>query len=49
MNLTNGYWYTYGVQVTPTRIAWFVDGVPGRLRTDLRPCRGIPLTLRLHL
>ena len=26
MNLRNDYWHTYGVEVTPNRISWFVDG-----------------------
>ena len=49
MNLTNGYWHTYGVQVTPTRIAWFVDGVARAVENRPEALSGIPLTLRLQL
>ena len=49
MNLTNNYWHTYGVQVTPKRIAWFVDGVARAVENRPEAISGIPLTLRLQL
>jgi hypothetical protein len=47
--LSNDYWHTYGVEVTPKRISWFMDG---RVRaTERRPqaLSGVPLSLRLQL
>jgi hypothetical protein len=49
MNLTNNYWHTYGVQVGPKRIAWFVDGVARAVENRPEALSGIPLTLRLQL
>jgi hypothetical protein len=49
MNLTNGYWHTYGVEVTPRRIAWFVDGVARAVEKRPEALSRIPLTLRLQL
>ena len=49
MNLTNNYWHTYGVQVTPKRIAWFVDGVARTVENRPEAISGIPLTLRQQL
>lgn len=49
MNLTNGYWHTYAVQVTTKRIAWFVDGVARAVENRPEALSGIPLTLRLQL
>ncbi len=49
MNLTNNYWHTYGVEVTPTRIAWFVDGVARAVENRPEALSGIPLALRLQL
>jgi hypothetical protein len=49
MNLSNNYWHTYGVEVTPKRISWFVDG---KVRaTERRPdaLSGVPLAFRLQL
>jgi len=49
LDLRNDYWNTYGVEVTPKRISWFVNG---QVRaTERRPeaLSGIPLTLRLQL
>lgn len=49
INLSNDYWHTFAVEVTPRRISWFVDG---QVRaTERRPAAlsGIPLTLRLQL
>lgn len=49
MNLTNGYWHTYAVQVTAERIAWFVDGAARAVENRPEALSGIPLTLRLQL
>jgi Glycosyl hydrolases family 16 len=49
MNLTNDYWHTYGVEVRPNRIAWFVDGVARAVENRPEALSGIPLTLRLQL
>ena len=49
MNLSNDYWHTYGVEVTPKRIAWFVDGVARAVENRPEALSGIPLTLRLQL
>ena len=49
LNLTNGYWHTYAVQVTGRRIAWFVDGVARAVDNRPEALSGIPLTLRLQL
>jgi hypothetical protein len=49
MNLTNGYWHTYAVQVGAKRIAWFVDGVARAVENRPEALSGIPLTLRLQL
>ena len=49
LNLTNGYWHTYAVQVTPRRIAWFVDGVARAVENRPEALSGVPLTLRLQL
>jgi Glycosyl hydrolases family 16 len=49
MNLSNDYWHTYAVQVTPKRIAWFVDGVARAVEYRRDAISGIPLTLRLQL
>jgi hypothetical protein len=49
MNLTNNYWHTYGVEVTPTRIAWFVDGVARAVEKRPEALSGVPLALRLQL
>jgi hypothetical protein len=49
MNLSNNYWHTYAVELTPRRISWFVDGKVRR--TERRPAAlsGIRLALRLEL
>jgi Glycosyl hydrolases family 16 len=49
MNLTNDYWHTYGVEVTPNRIAWFVDGVARAVENRPEALSGIRLALRLQL
>lgn len=49
MNLSNDYWHTWAVEVTPRRVSWFVDSKVQR--TEWRPAAtsGVPLTLRLQL
>ena len=49
MDLSDGYWHTYAVQVTTKRIAWFVDGVARAVENRPEALSGIPLTLRLQL
>ena len=49
MNLTNDYWHTYGVEVRPRRIAWFVDGVARAVENRPEALSGVPLALRLQL
>jgi hypothetical protein len=49
MNLSDDYWHTYAVQVTPKRIAWFTDGVARAVENRPAAISGIPLTLRLRL
>jgi hypothetical protein len=49
MNLSNDYWHTWAVEVTPRRVSWFVDGKIRRTETRPAATSGIPLTLRLQL
>ena len=49
MNLSNDYWHTWAVEVTPRRISWFVDGYVQRTETRPAALSGVPLTLRLEL
>lgn len=49
MNLSNNYWHTYGVEVTPKRISWFVDGEVQATERRPEALTGIPLDLRLQL
>lgn len=49
MNLSNDYWHTYGVEVTPKRISWFVDGEVRSTERRTEAMSGIPLALRLQL
>jgi hypothetical protein len=49
MDLSNNYWHTWAVEVTPTRISWFVDGRVERTETRPAALSGVPLTLRLEL
>ena len=49
MNLRNDYWHTYGVEVTPNRISWFVDGEVRSTERRPEALSGIPLAFRLQL
>jgi hypothetical protein len=49
MNLSNNYWHTYAVEVTPKRISWYTDGVVRRTERRPEALSGIPLALRLQL
>jgi len=49
MNLSNDYWHTYGVEVTPRRISWFVDGRVRATERRAAALSGVPLALRLQL
>jgi len=49
MNLSDDYWHTYAVQVTPKRIAWFTDGVARAVENRPGALSGIKLALRLQL
>lgn len=49
VNLSNDYWHTYAVEVTPRRISWFVDGKVRATETRKVALSGVPLTLRLQL
>ena len=49
MNLTDDYWHTYAVEVTPRRISWFVDGRVQATERRQAALSGVPLTLRLEL
>lgn len=49
LNLTNDYWHTYAVEVTPRRISWFVDGQVRATERRKAALSGVPLTLRLQL
>jgi hypothetical protein len=49
LNLSNNYWHTYGVEVTPRRISWFVDGKVRATERRSEALSGIPLALRLEL
>jgi len=47
--LGNDYWHTYGVEVTPRRISWFVDGEVQATERRPEALSGVPLDLRLQL
>lgn len=49
INLSNDYWHTYAVEVTPRRISWFVDGKVRATERRKAALSGVPLTLRLQL
>ncbi|HEX6148598.1 hypothetical protein [Nocardioides sp.] len=49
VNLSNDYWHTYGVEVTPRRISWFVDGKVRATERRDAALSGVPLALRLEL
>jgi hypothetical protein len=49
MNLRNDYWHTYGVEVTPDRISWFVDGAVQATERRPEALSGIPMAFRLQL
>jgi len=49
MNLSDDYWHTYGLEVTPRRISWFMDGKVRSTERRRDALSGIPLTLRLQL
>ena len=49
MNLADDRWHTFGVEVTDTRVSWFVDAHV--VRTERRPeaLSGVPLTVRFTM
>ena len=49
MKLRNDYWHTYGVEVTPKRISWFVDGEVRATERRTEALSGVPFDFRLQL
>ena len=47
--ITTDYWHTYGVEVRPKKISWFVDGEVRATERRPEALSGIPLAFRLQL
>lgn len=49
LRLSTDEWHTYGVEVTPRRISWFMDGKVRSTEKRRIALHGVPMVLRLRL